>query len=73
MEALILRSQKHGFSIICQRHETGIQKLKIGDPMPPQGDQNHSLIMFLIRAPEGITEKGGAIRVTFQFVFWTIV
>jgi len=48
-----------------------IQEFKIGNRI--LAGPNSLRNMFLIRAPEGITEKGGASGVTFQLFFWTIV
>jgi len=55
--------QKHGFSKIYQRHQTDYLKFKIGNRI--LAGPSLSLNMFLIRAPEGITKKGGASGVTF--------
>jgi len=59
--------QKHGFSEIYQRHQTDYLKFKIGNRN--LAGSNSLLDMFSIRAPEGITEKGGASVVTFQLFF----
>ena len=67
VKTLIFWDQKHGFSEIYQRHQPDYLKFKIGNRI--LAGSNSLFNMFLIRASEGITEKGGASVVTFQLFF----